>query len=218
MPIDMLSIVVNSQWQTEQVQLGYHATRLVPPDSNGVGRIIEMKNASGWPADYNYYDDKYIYFTATEADPPYRDDDSCYKLNLGPNGRGFPVLPRFFDPGQLPWRNELFGKRLADSTYVVYQGCKAIVAKRLGTMECSFNGPFPFAWGGDIGDAQGYVLDYKYDSGASRERFIYLMRPTSGSYGWCGWDVAKNGLIKDTSYRNRLVRVAPPMPKNPCHL
>ena len=133
MSVDLLSIIVNSQWKTQQV--GYHFTVLEPIDpATGVGRIWEMKsNAApytGWPADVLHYDANYIYFYVTEDDnnlhdtpqPPNwnpktgpwsnRFDPTCFKMQIGVPGKGMVVLPRFL--AALPWMN--YNRRLVPSS------------------------------------------------------------------------------------------------------
>src|SRR6185312_10521991 len=111
--MDITKILINSQWQTQQV--GYHYTFVEPANANGLTRWWEMKaNAApfpGWPADVKQFDDDYVYFFVTEDDDNLHDtpqpknwnpktkwsnrfDPTCYKMQSGVPGKGMIVLPR----------------------------------------------------------------------------------------------------------------------------
>ena len=237
--MDILNIIVNSKWQTQQV--GYHYTRIDPINpATGLGRIYEMKASSGWPEDVNQYDANYIYFFVTEDDAPNRNDPSCYKMQVGIAGKGMVVLPR--NMTALPWIN--YNRRIgisgtprrrqgeerrknpqspnADTGYNHVVKCGSPQTRNLNAEFEVFDGPFLISWGGDIGDCQTYVLTRVYNAGQSRERYYFAVRPDGTSYGWVGWDVASlvGGIFVvgsgDTSYRNTLVNADPPAFPNPC--
>ena len=60
-----------------------------------------VKNAKGYPWDVKKYDANFIYDTITEVNWT---DPHAFKKHIGPNGKGYPLTPRFvpYVPGASP--------------------------------------------------------------------------------------------------------------------
>ena len=170
------------------------------------GTMVEMKNASGWPADGYTFDANYIRQTFTEV------DDNATDYNNPKTYKRFtqPIIwmPRYYAPGTPPVPVQ------SPSAYIEYlNGVAQKPADLGGPTETSFSGPYTDQnFGGNVGPTPYYLQTYKYNPAFSAmEQNCYVWGV--GRVRWQLFGMGAGGLytLKQTSLYNS--SVAGPCPK-----
>lgn len=141
---------------------------VLKPTSPTEGFLVHVKNPGGFPIDLRRYgwdsisQSPYIFDALTEGDPPFGWKDPRYvKVHTGNLLRGNRICPRY--PKTLPAVTREYESPfmiLADNRW-------DFVPHQLDATEYTLNTPYSIPWGGSVGTALTYRLDYKWNGRAN---------------------------------------------------
>jgi hypothetical protein len=113
------------------------------------GKFYWVKSAKGYPWDVKSYDTNFIYDTITEVS---WSDPQTFKRHIGPNGKGYPIAPRFvpYVPGAAPTKLWTITIPPSNTNFEIHSSCSQYRISNLGYAKTEIWGPFYESLGGDL--------------------------------------------------------------------
>ena len=179
-----------------------------------------VKNSKGYPWDVKKYDAKFIYDTITEINWT---DPRAYKKHIGPNGKGYPLTPRFvsYVPGAPAKILSSILIPPSGTKFEIHSSCSKYTTSNLGYAKTEVWGPFYETLGGDLPPNTEtlhlnwlWSCDSSYKNCKTKEQFT-LMK-VYGNVKWNNYQLQHGKYVLVQSSLRNIVQPGSVTPVHPC--
>jgi len=179
-----------------------------------------VKNAKGYPWDVKKYDANFIYDSITEVNWT---DPHAFKKHIGPNGKGYPVTPRFvpYVPGASPKNLSTITIPSSSTNFEIHSSCSRYTKSNLGYAKTEVWGPFYESLGGDLPPYTEtlhlnwlWSCDSSYRNCKTKEQFT-LMK-AYGNVKWNNYQLQNGKYVLLQSSMRNTVQSGTVTPVHPC--
>jgi hypothetical protein len=179
-----------------------------------------VKNSKGYPWDVKKWDANFIYDTITEIN---WSDPSAYKKHIGPNGKGYPLCPRFvpYVPGSPPKNLSTILIPPSGTKFEIHYSCSNYTVSNLGYAKTEVWGPFYESFGGDLPPNLEtlhlnwlWSCDSSYNNCKTKEQFT--LAKVYGNVRWNNYQLQNGAYVLLQSSIRNTVRPGTATAVHPC--